>query len=74
MSETVSLVVGGRYVSRKRPGVKVQLDGAEGEGKAGLVLLHFLKTGTRWRTPLWLFDRTYRRDTSGPLEREAVLS
>lgn len=69
----IDLVIGGRYVSRKRPQVKVQLDGAEGAGQLGLVLLHFLKTGARWRTPLWLFERTYRRDTTGPLEPEAAL-
>lgn len=68
----IDLVIGGRYVSRKRPKVKVQLDGAEGAGDHGLVLLHFLKTGTRWRTPLWLFNTTYRRDTTGPLEPEVA--
>lgn len=69
----LSLVVGANYVSKKRPQVVVQLEGAEGEGRDGLVAILFLKSGERLRTPMWLFEHSYRRDTSNALKREAVL-
>lgn len=62
---------GTRYVSRKRKGQAVQVEGVQGRGDCALVALVFVKSGERWRTPLWLFTQTYRRDVVGPVEASA---
>lgn len=63
--------VGTRYENRKRKGQLVQVEGVEGDTRDALVALLFVRSGQRWRTPLWLFNASYRRDLKGPLEKGA---
>lgn len=58
------LVIGGRYVSRKRPGVKIQVEAVEGQGVDALAGIYFLKSGQRHKAPAWLIVERYRRDVA----------